>query len=109
MIEEIDIELTKVIKDFDRAVYVEAVRLADETVSPHFLNLSTVDPQGLGVERADREQLERERNERERMERERMERERVEREREQVEREPKKLFKRLKPVEAGYHRMHKVT
>ena len=31
MIEEIDGELTKAIEDFDRAVYVEALRLADET------------------------------------------------------------------------------
>jgi len=31
MIEDIDRELTKVIEDFDRAVYVEALRLADET------------------------------------------------------------------------------
>ena len=31
MIEEIDRELTKAIEDFDRAVYVEALRLANET------------------------------------------------------------------------------
>ena len=31
MIEEMDRELIKVIEDFDRAVYVEALRLADET------------------------------------------------------------------------------
>ena len=31
MIEEIEGELTKVIEDFNRAVYVEALRLADET------------------------------------------------------------------------------
>ena len=31
MIEDMDVELTKVIEDFDRAVYVEALRLADET------------------------------------------------------------------------------
>ena len=30
MIEEIDRELTKATEDFDRAVYVEALRLADE-------------------------------------------------------------------------------
>ena len=29
--EEIDKELTKVIEDFDRALYVEALRLANET------------------------------------------------------------------------------
>ena len=31
MIEEIDRELTKAIEDFDRALYVETLRLADET------------------------------------------------------------------------------
>ena len=31
MIEDIDEELTKVIDDFDRALYVEALRLASET------------------------------------------------------------------------------
>ena len=31
MIEEIDEELNNVIKDFDRAVYVEALRRANET------------------------------------------------------------------------------
>ena len=31
MIEEMDSELTKVIDDFDRALYAEALRLADET------------------------------------------------------------------------------
>ena len=31
MIEETDRELTRVIDDFDRAVYVEAIRVADET------------------------------------------------------------------------------
>ena len=31
MIEDIDRELTMVIEDFDRAVYVEALRRADET------------------------------------------------------------------------------
>ena len=31
VIEEIDKELTKVIEDFDRALYVEALRLASET------------------------------------------------------------------------------
>src|SRR5258706_971022 len=99
-------------------------------VSSHFLKLSIVDPQVFGVERAEREQVERERldrerlelvdrernehertererNERERMERERMEREQMERERvdqERVEREQDFLFRRLKPVETGYHR-----
>jgi len=98
-------------------------------VSSHFLNLLTVDPQGFGVERLERgrlelveqkrseqERMEQERNERERMERERMERGRMERERveqarveqerveqERVEREQDFLFRRLKPVETGYH------
>jgi len=31
MFEEVDKELTKVIEDFDRALYVEALRIADET------------------------------------------------------------------------------
>src|SRR5258706_1773092 len=69
-------------------------------VSSHFLNLSIVDPQGFGVERAEQERVERERAEREQAERERVERERVEQER--VEQEM--LFRRLKPVETGYHR-----
>ena len=76
-------------------------------VSSHFLNLSIVDPQGFGVERAEREREEREREVRERNERERMERERAERERaeqDRVEREQELLFRRLKPVETGYHR-----
>ena len=133
------------------------------SVSTHFLNLSIVDPQGFGVdraepdraeqeqaekeraeqeraeqeraeqeraeqERAEQERAEQERAERERVERERVERERVERvekeqaereqaEREQAEREQAErerverervehelLFRRLKPVETGYHR-----
>src|SRR5258706_1817324 len=127
MIEEIDKELSNVIEYFERAVYVEALRLADETSKLSFLNLSIVDPQGFGVARAERERLElverdrneqgrmeRDRNERERMERERMERERMEQERveqERAEREQAEqerteqdfLFRRLKPVETGYH------
>ena len=114
-------------------------------VSSQFLRLSIVDPQGFGVEQAERKQVERERaerervelverkrNEQERMERERTERERMERERaeleraelermererverervereqveqDRVEREQEFLFRRLKPVETGYHR-----
>jgi len=46
MIEEMERELGKVIEDFDRAVNVEALRLANET-SKLFLDLSIVDPQGL--------------------------------------------------------------
>src|SRR5258706_6133577 len=61
------------------------------SVSSQFFNLSIGDPQGFGVERAERERMERER---ERMEQERVEQERVEQE---------FLFRRLKPVEAGYH------
>ncbi len=45
MIEEMDIELTKVIDDFDRAVNVEALRLANETSSKlKIINLLIVDP-----------------------------------------------------------------
>ncbi len=36
MIEEMDRELTKVVEDFDRAVGVEALRLANETSKPSF-------------------------------------------------------------------------
>ena len=53
MIEEMDRELNNVIEDFDRAVYVEALRLANET-SKLSLTFSIrryiVDPQGFGVE-----------------------------------------------------------
>src|SRR5258706_3298645 len=63
-------------------------------------------------ERMERERMERERMERERVERERVEQERVERERveqERVEQDQERvkqelLFRRLKPVETGYHR-----
>jgi len=37
MIKEVDRELTKVIEDFDRALIVEAVRLANETRKLSFL------------------------------------------------------------------------
>ena len=51
MIEEMDKELTKVIDDFDCAVNVEALRLANETSSkPYFFNLLIVDPHGFCVE-----------------------------------------------------------
>ena len=79
-------------------------------VSSQFLTLSIIDPQGFGVERAEREQLERGRVERERAEQERVERERMERERAEKERieqervEQEFLFRRLKPIETGYHR-----
>ena len=75
MIEEIERDLTKVIEDFDRAMICEA--LANETSKPSFLTLSIVGTQGFDVEQ------------------ERVEQERV---------EQKLLFRRLKPVEAGYHR-----
>src|SRR5258706_15516277 len=64
-------------------------------VSSHFLTFSIVDPQGFGVERAERE---RERMGRGRAERERMGREKAER----AEREL--LFRRLKPVSTSHHR-----
>ena len=50
MIEEIEIELTEVIEDFDRAVGVEALRLANETSKlsfSHFLIFSISDSHGL--------------------------------------------------------------
>ena len=50
-------------------------------VSSHFLNLSIADPQCFGVERAERDRVEQDR----------------------VEREQELLFRRLKPVETGYH------
>ena len=58
MIGEMDRELFNVIEDFDRAVYVEALRLANETSKLRFLNLSIVDPQRFGVERVERERKE---------------------------------------------------
>jgi len=70
-----DRELSKVIEDFDRVVSVEALGLANETSKPSFYNLSIVDPQGYGVERAEQERV-----------------------------EQKLLLKQLKPVETGYHR-----
>jgi hypothetical protein len=94
-------------------------------VSSQFLNLSTVDPQGFGLERAEQERVERERLERERAEQERAERDRAKQDRakqdradreraeqaraeqERVEQErvdQEFLFRRLKPVETGYHR-----
>ena len=39
MIEEMGRELTKLVEDFDRAVYVEALRLASETSKLSFLAL----------------------------------------------------------------------
>jgi hypothetical protein len=57
MIEEIDRELTKVIEDFDRAVNVEALRLANETSKLSFLSLPIVDPQEVDLERVEQELL----------------------------------------------------
>jgi len=68
-------------------------------VSSNFLNLLIFDPQGFCVERAEQERVEREQVERERAAQEQTEKERVEQER--VEQEL--LFRRLKPVETGYH------
>jgi len=90
-IKEMDRELTMVIEDFDRALTVEAFRLANETSKLPFFNLSIVDPQGC-LERAERERVEREQAERERLEQEqeRLEQEQVEQEQveqEQVEQE----------------------
>jgi len=76
-------------------------------VSSHFLDLSIFNPPGFVVERAERERADRERVERERAEQERVERERLEQERleqEQGRIEQEFLFRRLKPVETGYHR-----
>jgi len=84
MIEEMEKELSKVIEDFDRAVNVEALRLANETSKLSFLHLSIVDPQSFVVERAERERAEQERTEQERAEQE-------------------LLFRRLDPVKTGYH------
>ena len=104
MMEGMDGELTKIIEDFDRAMNFEALRIANEISELSFMSLSIVDPQELGVEREEREQMEQmEQMERERMERERMERERTERA-EQERAEQDLLFRRLKPVETGYHR-----
>ena len=47
MIEEIDGELTKVIDDFDRAVVVEALRLANETSKLSLSRSVNFDPHGL--------------------------------------------------------------
>jgi len=80
MIEENDKELTKIIEDFDRAVIVETLRLAEKNSELTFSQPVIVDPQGLRVGR-------------ERAEQERKEQERADRE---------LLFRRLKPVEDGY-------
>ena len=57
IIEEMDRGLIEVLEDFNRAVSVEALRLANETSKPSFLNLSIVDPQGFGVEQEEQKLL----------------------------------------------------
>ena len=99
MIEEMDRELNNIIVDFDRAVNVEALHIANETSEISFSQLLIVDSQEFGVERAERERVERERVER--LQRERAEQERTNQERAEQERVE---LRRLKPVKTGYHR-----
>ncbi len=80
MIEEMDRELNNIIEDFNRPVYVEALRIANETSKLSISQLLIVDPQEFGVERAEQERAEQERAEQEWAE-----------------------LRRLKPVETGYH------
>ena len=75
------------------------MRLSASRVSSHIFKLTIVDTHGFDVERADQERNERGR---ERLERGEAKRERARVEQEKVEQEL--LFKRLKPVETGYHR-----
>jgi hypothetical protein len=82
MIEEMYRELAEIIEDFELAVSVETLRLAEETGKLSFLNLSIVDPQKFGAERKQAEQ------------------EQAKQKREDQE----LLSKRLKPVEVGYQR-----
>ena len=58
MIEEMDRELTKIIKDFDCAMNFEALRLANETSTLSFFDLETVDPQRFGIGQDERERME---------------------------------------------------
>jgi len=58
MIEEMDRELNNIIEDFNRPVYVEAFRIANETSKLSFSQLLIVDPQEFGVERAEQERVE---------------------------------------------------
>ena len=125
MIEEMDRELTKVIEDFGRAMNFEALRLANESSKLSCHQSVDDESQEFYVERAEQERVERERVEQERLEQERVERDRVKRDRveqkrlerekaeqerieqERVEQERVEqefLFRRLKPVETGYHR-----
>src|SRR5258706_145793 len=85
MIEYMERELTKVIEDFDRAMSFETLRLANETSKLSFSQSVHSRSSGDCVERAERDRVERERVEQERIEQE-------------------LVLRRLKPVEAGYHR-----
>ncbi len=74
------------------------------SVRIHFLDLSRVDPQGFGAGRVQRELVEQKRVKRERAEQKRTSHERVEQERAKQERaEQEFLFRRLEPVDTGYH------
>ena len=54
MIKEMDRELTKVINDFDCAVGIEALHLANDISSElSILDLSIVDPQWFGAEQVE--------------------------------------------------------
>ena len=89
---------------------VERERLERERVERERLERERLERERVERERSERERVERERVERERAERDRLERERAEQERTERERveqertEQEFLFRRLKPVEAGYHR-----
>ena len=82
MIEEIERELNSIVEDFDRAVHVEALRLANKRGKLSFLNLLMVDPQEFGAEqeRAERERLQRQRAEQKRTEKEPADQERTDQE-----------------------------
>ena len=60
MIEEIDRELTKAIEDFDWALYVETLHLADETSKLSFSQSIDSWSSCFGIERAEQEQVEQE-------------------------------------------------
>jgi hypothetical protein len=92
IMEEMERELAKVIEDFDRAVNVEALHLANDASKRLASQYSDGSFSVIGVERAEQERVERERVEQERVEQER------------VEQEQEFLFRRLVPVKAGYHR-----
>ena len=58
VIEEMVRGLNSIIEGVGHAVYVEVLRLANETSKLSFFNLSIVDPQEFGAERAKRERAE---------------------------------------------------